>query len=400
MTEDAHLVSIVQSLSDIDKDQWDACANPNGQPYNPFVSYDFLHALEQSGSAVADTGWLGQHMILKDADGQATGVMPCYLKNHSQGEYIFDHGWADAFERAGGRYYPKLQVSVPFTPVSGPRLLARPGPDAKEIRAVLASAAAERARSLGASSIHATFIEESEWDEFGEFGYLQRTDQQFHFVDEGYENFDGFLAALSSRKRKQLKKERREALSNHITIEWVTGADITEDHIDQFFEFYLDTGARKWGTPYLTREFFSLLIERMADKVLFIFARRHDDIIAGALNMIGSDTLYGRYWGCVEDHPYLHFEVCYYQAIDYALAHGLKRVEAGAQGGHKLVRGYIPIKTYSAHWIANPSFRDAIAHYLEQERKQVDFENEMLAERTPFKKDGGEERQKGISNDT
>lgn len=387
MTEDTHLVSITPSLSDIDRDEWDACANPLGSNYNPFVSYDFLEALERSGSAIAETGWLGQHMVLKDKDGSACGVLPCYLKNHSQGEYVFDYGWADAFERAGGRYYPKLQVSVPFTPVTGRRLLVKPGPHQDETRAVLAAAAAERARSLGASSIHATFIEREEWEQFGEFGYLQRTDQQFHFEDDNYGDFDGFLAALASRKRKQLKKERREALSNHITIEWITGTDITEDHIDRFYVFYMDTGARKWGTPYLTREFFSLLIERMADKVLFIFARRHDEIIAGALNMIGSDTLYGRYWGCIEDHPFLHFEVCYYQAIDYALAHGLTRVEAGAQGGHKLVRGYMPVTTYSAHWIANPSFRDAVANFLDQERRQVEYENEILAERAPFKND-------------
>lgn len=386
MSEEAHTVSIVTSLSEIDKADWDACASPATAPYNPFITHDFLSALEQSGSAIAETGWLGQHLILNDNDGGIRGVMPCYLKNHSQGEYVFDYGWADAFERAGGRYYPKLQVSVPFTPVTGQRLLVKQDGKQEETRAILAAAAAERARSLNASSIHATFLEKEEWEALGALGYLQRTDQQFHFEDDGYDDFDDFLAALASRKRKQLKKERREALSNHIEIEWVTGADITEDHIDRFYIFYMDTGARKWGTPYLTRTFFSLLVERMAKDVLFIFARRHGEIIAGALNMIGGDTLYGRYWGCIEDHPFLHFEVCYYQAIDYALTHGLKRVEAGAQGGHKLVRGYMPKTTYSAHWIANVSFREAVENFLCQERRQVAFENKILAERAPFRK--------------
>jgi len=387
MHNDSHIVSILTSLSEISKDEWDSCANPDATLYNPFVAHDFLEALERSGSATPNTGWYAQHMVLRDEDETIRGVLPCYLKTHSRGEYVFDHGWADAFERAGGCYYPKLQVSVPFTPVTGQRFLARPGEKASETRAILASATVERARVLKASSVHATFLTESEWQELGTLGFLRRADQQFHFKDEGYGNFDGFLAALASRKRKQLKRERREALANGITIEWITGRDITESHLDRFFHFYMDTGSRKWGTPYLTRSFFSLLIERMADKVLFIFARRNDTIIAGALNMIGADTLYGRYWGCLEDHPFLHFEVCYYQAIDYALAHGLTRVEAGAQGGHKLVRGYLPITTYSAHWIANPSFRDAVEDYLIAERDQVALEKEMLAERAPFKND-------------
>ncbi|MEP3265411.1 MAG: GNAT family N-acetyltransferase [Hyphomicrobiales bacterium] len=390
MPEEEHVVSLITSLSDIDKDAWDSCANPPEQAYNPFVSYDFLDVMEQSGSAVYEAGWYGQHMILKDKDDGVRGILPCYLKTDSQGEYVFDHGWADAFERAGGRYYPKLQISVPFTPVTGPRFLVRDEKDGAETRAILASAAAQRAQSMQASSIHATFLKKQEWNELGALGYLQRTDQQFHFEDEGYGDFNGFLDALTSRKRKQLKRERREALSNGITIEWVSGDDITEAHLERFYTFYMDTGSRKWGTPYLTRSFFSLLIERMADKVLFIFAKRDDNIIAGALNMIGGDTLYGRYWGCIEDHPFLHFEVCYYQAIDYALAHDLSRVEAGAQGGHKLVRGYKPVTTYSAHWIANPSFRDAVENFLERERKQVAYEKEMLSERVPFKNDGSE----------
>lgn len=387
MSEPSHTVSVIASLSDIGKEEWDACANPPGQTYNPFVSHDFLDALERSGSAVGATGWYGQHMILRHEDSTIRGVLPCYLKTHSRGEYVFDYGWAEALERAGGRYYPKLQISVPFTPVTGPRFLARPGADAPQTRAILAAAATERAKALKASSIHATFLPQEEWRELGERGYLLRTDQQFHFENEDYGDFDGFLAALASRKRKQLKRERREALENGIEIEWIRGRDIAEAHLDRFFAFYMDTGSRKWGTPYLTRSFFSLLAERMADNMLFIFARRAGNIVAGALNMIGGDTLYGRYWGCIEDHPFLHFEVCYYQAIDYALAHGLRRVEAGAQGGHKLVRGYMPVITHSAHWIANPGFRDAVDNFLRSEREQVEYEKLMLAERAPFKND-------------
>lgn len=387
MSEDHHVISVITSLSEIDKDDWDACANPPSQPYNPFVSHDFLILLEQSGSAVPQAGWHSQHMILKGKDDEVRGVLPCYLKAHSQGEYVFDHGWADAFERAGGHYYPKLQISVPFTPVTGPRFLVRAGENVAEVREILARAAAQLAQKLQASSIHATFLTKQEWNELGALDYLQRTDQQFHFEDQGYGNFNGFLTALTSRKRKQLKRERREALANGITIDWISGDDITKEHLDRFYAFYMDTGERKWGTPYLTRQFFTLLMERMAYKMLFIFARRNDTIIAGALNMIGGDTLYGRYWGCSEDHPFLHFEVCYYQAIDYALAHGLKRVEAGAQGGHKLVRGYMPVTTYSAHWIANAGFREAIENYLMRERQQVAFEKEMLVERAPFKND-------------
>lgn len=388
MPEEEHSVTIIKSLSEVDKDDWDACANPPNQAYNPFVCHDFLSILEQSGSAVPEAGWHSQHMVLKNSQETIRGVMPCYLKTDSQGEFVFDHSWADAFERAGGRYYPKLQISVPFTPATGPRLLVRGGEDVGAVRKILAAASQQLANQLQVSSLHLTFLTKPEWQELGAQDYLLRTDQQFHFVDEGYGDFNGFLDALTSRKRKQLKRERREALTNDITIEWVTGQDITEAHLERFYAFYMDTGSRKWGTPYLTRDFFTLLRERMADKVLFIFASREDEIIAGALNMIGGDTLYGRYWGCSEEHPFLHFEVCYYQAIDYALAHGLKRVEAGAQGGHKLLRGYMPVTTYSAHWIANPGFRDAVKNYLTRERQQVAYEKEMLAERAPFKNDG------------
>jgi len=356
-------------------------------PYNPFISHAFLSSLEESGCAVAETGWLGQHLILEGPDGRPDAVMPCYLKNHSQGEYVFDYGWADAFERAGGHYYPKLQVSVPFTPATGRRLLLSKDADPQEASVYLAAGLAELCKRHGASSAHLTFLPKAEWDLLGESGFLQRTDQQFHWEDNGYGDFDGFLAALSSRKRKNLKRERRDALaSGDISIEWIAGKDITEAHWDAFFQFYIDTGNRKWGRPYLNRTFFSLISERLGNRVILILAKRAGRYIAGALNLAGSDTLYGRHWGCVEDHPFLHFEVCYYQAIDYALAMGLSRVEAGAQGAHKLARGYLPTTTYSAHFIANASFRDAIDRYLAQERVAVARENEALAEHAPFKR--------------
>lgn len=355
--------------------------------YNPFISHAFLASLEESGCAVAETGWLGQHLVLEGPDGRPDAVMPCYLKNHSQGEYVFDYGWADAFERAGGHYYPKLQVSVPFTPATGRRLLLSQDANQQDAPVILAAGLAELCKRHGASSAHLTFLPKAEWDLLGESGFLQRTDQQFHWEDDGYGDFDGFLAALSSRKRKNLKRERRDALAaGDIAIEWVTGKDITEAHWDAFFQFYVDTGNRKWGRPYLNRTFFSLISERLGNRVVLILAKRAGRYIAGALNLAGSDTLYGRHWGCVEDHPFLHFEVCYYQAIDYALATGLSRVEAGAQGAHKLARGYLPTTTFSAHFIANASFRDAIDHYLAQERVAVARENEALADHAPFKR--------------
>ena len=317
--------------------------------------------------------------------GEATAVMPCYAKSHSQGEYVFDWGWADAFERAGGRYYPKLQVSVPFTPVTGPRLLTAPGPKAAERKKMLAAGLVELTRRMGASSAHLTFLPEEDAALLGEMGFLRRTDQQFHFTDDGYGDFEGFLAALASRKRKAVRKERREALSGGLTIEWLTGKDVTEAAWDAFFAFYMDTGSRKWGRPYLNRRFFSLLSDRMAENVLLIMAKRDGRFIAGALNLIGSDALYGRYWGAVEDLPYLHFEVCYYQAIDFALKHGLKRVEAGAQGAHKLARGYLPTTTHSGHYIADPSFRRAVADYLATERREIAYQGEMLTDHAPFR---------------
>jgi predicted N-acyltransferase len=312
--------------------------------------------------------------------------MPCYVKSHSQGEYVFDWGWADAFERAGGRYYPKLQVSVPFTPVPGPRLLAGAGPDATQRKRLLATGLIEFCLQAGASSAHVTFLPEEDARTLAGMGFLTRIDQQFHWQDEGYRDFAGFLAALASRKRKAIRRERAEALASGISIEWVTGAAITEKHWDSFFAFYMDTGSRKWGRPYLNRRFFSLLGERMADRVLLVMARRGSRYIGGALNLIGSDTLYGRHWGAIEEHPFLHFEVCYYQAIEFALARGLKRVEAGAQGAHKLARGYLPQATWSAHYIADPNFRRAVASYLEQERHEVLRQGEVLAGHGPFRR--------------
>jgi len=355
-------------------------------PYNPFISHGFLSSLEETGCAVAETGWLGQHLILERADGTPDAVMPCYLKNHSKGEYVFDYGWADAFERAGGHYYPKLQVSVPFTPATGRRLLLSAEADRERASAILAAGLAELCKRHGASSAHLTFLPKSEWELLGQAGFLQRTDQQFHWEDSGYGDFDGFLGALSSRKRKNLKRERREALGDGITVEWISGKDITEAQWDAFHEFYVDTGDRKWGRPYLNRAFFSLISERLGNRVVLILAKRNRRYIAGALNLAGSNTLFGRHWGCIEDHPFLHFELCYYQAIDYALAHGLSRVEAGAQGAHKLARGYMPTTTYSAHFIANASFRNAIDRYLVQERAAVAHENAALAEHAPFKR--------------
>jgi hypothetical protein len=357
--------------------QWDACAGTD----NPFLSHAFLSALEESGSATAEAGWHPVPIAVDAADGSLAAVAPAYLKSHSQGEYVFDQGWAQAWERAGGAYYPKLQIAVPFTPVPGRRLLAR---DPAQAGALIAAAEAlvEQHRL---SSAHATFIAEEEVALFEAAGWLIRTDSQFHWHNDGYASFEDFLSALSSRKRKTIRKERAAALEG-LRVEHVTGAAITEAHWDAFWRFYQDTGARKWGRPYLTREFFSLLGERMADKLLLIFAMFEDRPIAGALNLIGEDALYGRYWGALAEVPHLHFEICYYQAIDAAIARGLPRVEAGAQGAHKLARGYRPVPTFSAHFIPNLSFRRAVADFLQQEREAVVDEREALEELTPFRK--------------
>ena len=388
------VVRVAQRIGDVPAADWDACATgataletTSVHPRNPFISHAFLMALEESGSATRETGWLPRHLLYEGADGRLQACMPCYLKSHSQGEFVFDRGWAEAYMRAGGHYYPKLQASVPFTPVTGPRLLVRAGADQIGCEAVLLQAGMTLTQNLDVSSLHITFMTRDEWELAGRVGYLQRTDQQFHWLNDGYDSFDDFLGALSSRKRKTIRKERRAALSEGIEIEWITGGDLTEAHWDIFFAFYMDTGDRKWGRPYLTRECFSLLGESMANELLLVMAKRDGEYIAGALNVIGADTLYGRYWGAAETHDFLHFEVCYYQAIDYAIEHGLARVEAGAQGGHKLARGYLPVETYSAHYIADPRLARAVSDYLARERQAVTEEAALLAEETPYRRD-------------
>ncbi|WP_315928087.1 GNAT family N-acetyltransferase [Mesorhizobium sp. SP-1A] len=358
----------------------------SGSGYNPFLSYAFLTSLEDAGCAVPRTGWQGNHIRLETSDGRLVGAIPCYAKSHSQGEYVFDHGWADALERAGGNYYPKLQCAVPFTPVTGPRLLVARGEDEASVKAGLAAGLKVVTDKLGISSAHVTFAPHGDVETLEAAGYLHRTDQQFHFLNEGFSTYDDFLATLASRKRKALKKERREALAGGIAVDWLTGSDLTERVWDDFFAFYMDTGGRKWGRPYLNRRFFSLVGERMADDILLVMARRDGRYIAGAINFIGSDALYGRNWGCIEDHPFLHFEVCYHQAIDFAIARKLKVVEAGAQGEHKLARGYRPVTMHSAHYIAHPGLRRAVADYLLRERREVAQMGTYLEEHTPFRK--------------
>ncbi|CAN5218684.1 GNAT family N-acetyltransferase [soil metagenome] len=390
MTDSSEItLEAVSSISQITADEWDSCANSDGT-YNPFVSHAFFAALETSGSAMARTGWAPRHLVARMA-GKAVGLVPCYLKNHSQGEYVFDHGWADAYERAGGNYYPKLQATVPFTPATGPRLLVRPGDDSARVRETLAAGLVALCGATQASSVHVTFAREDESAFLAKQGFLQRTDQQFHWRNEGYGTFEDFLATLASRHRKAIRRERRDALANDITIHPLTGSDITPDAWDAFFEFYMETGSRKWGRPYLTRAFYTMVGETMANDVLLVMAKRDGKWIAGAINFIGSDTLFGRHWGAVEHHPFLHFEVCYYQAIEFAIRRGLKRVEAGAQGEHKIARGYLPQTTYSAHYIADPGLRRAIRDYLARERTYVQEAVRELTEAGPFRKADGEE---------
>ena len=385
-------IQIATSIAALDPAEWDACANPagmdacssGGERHNPFLSHAFLKALEDSKCVGGRSGWAPAHVAVEE-DGHLVAAAPAYVKSHSQGEYVFDHAWAEAFSRAGGHYYPKLQVAVPFTPVTGRRFLVSPGRDVAAAREALVAGLRAVRKEVGASSIHATFTTEAEWQALGDTGWLQRTDQQFHFINEGYAGFDDFLAALASRKRKGIKRERRDAVANGITIEHVTGRDITEAHWDAFFAFYTDTGSRKWGRPYLNRRFFSAIGDAMADRILLVMARRAGRYIAGAINFIGDDALYGRNWGAIEEHPFLHFEVCYYQAIDFALSRGLKRVEAGAQGEHKLARGYRPIQTYSIHDIADRRLKAAVAEYLDRERVYVDRAVEQLGEHLPFR---------------
>ncbi len=367
---------IESSVGGIAKADWDACAGNA----NPFVSHDFLTILEESGSVGPGTGWTPTPIIVEGADGRPAAIAPAYAKGHSQGEYVFDHAWADAWQRAGGDYYPKLQIAVPFSPVPGPRLLLR---DADAAPVLIAGIDAI-VDGNGLSSAHATFVESAQIDAFRAAGWLIRQDSQFHWTNDGYSDFEDFLAALSSRHRKDIRKERTR-VQQGLEIVWLSGGDLTEAHWDAFWTFYQDTGSRKWGQPYLTRAFFSLLGERMGDKVLLMLALRDGRPIAGALNLVGADTLYGRYWGCSEEVPFLHFELCYYQAIDAAIARGLARVEAGAQGSHKLTRGYRPAPTWSAHYIADAGFRRAVADFLAHETAEVEHDRDWLAARAPFR---------------
>lgn len=370
-------IRAAEGVGAIDAAAWDACAGVG----NPFVSHAFLSILEESGSVGPGTGWQPVPLVVDGADGRPVAVAPAYAKAHSQGEYVFDHGWAEAWERAGGRYYPKIQLCVPFSPVPGPRLLLR---DPAAAPALLAGIAG-LVETNGLSSAHATFVAEAQVPLFREAGWLIRQDSQFHWTNDGYGTFEDFLAALSSRRRKDIRKERERARDG-LEIVHLTGAALTEAHWDIFWHFYQDTGARKWGRPYLTRAFFSLLGERLADKVLLVLALRGGQPIAGALNLIGADTLYGRYWGCTEDVPFLHFELCYYQAIDAAIARGLSRVEAGAQGSHKLARGYRPVPTWSAHHIPDPDFRRAVADFLRRETMAVEWDRAHLDDHAPFRR--------------
>jgi len=384
---------MIERLSDVSRAAWDAVANPTGRTFDPFLSWDFLEAMESSGAATPETGWTPAHLLVDGPGGELRAAMPLYAKTHSQGEFVFDHSWADAYYRAGGEYYPKLLCGVPFTPVTGQRLLTPPGPDEIRLQRALLAGAIQLAQQNEFSSLHINFLQADMAEALKQDDMLIRTDQQFHWQNDGYAGFDDFLAALSSAKRKNLRKERAKA-QDGLVFEHVTGTEITEAHWDAFYEFYIDTGQRKWGSPYLNRETFSILSQRMAEHILLIFAKDGDRPIAGAMNMIGGDTLYGRYWGCVEDHPCLHFELCYYQAIDFAIAKGLQRVEAGAQGTHKLARGYLPVTCHSLHWINNPSFRDAVSTFLDAERAAIDEENEFLTAYGPFKKTQIEEQQR------
>jgi uncharacterized protein len=420
----SYKVRIAASLREVDAAQWDNCANPDsvalngkasaGPPtcksgesagngpdfaaeiaadagqrerFNPFLTHAFLVALETSQCVGARTGWTASHVLVEDAGGRLVAAAPTYVKTHSMGEYVFDYGWAEAYERNGLDYYPKLQVTVPFTPASGRRLLVARENDTAARDTLLAGLRSWRAK-VEASSIHVTFSTHSEWTAMGQAGFLQRTGQQFHFINKNYGDFDTFLADLASRKRKMIRRERKDALANGIEIELLTGASIKEAHWDAFFKFYMDTGSRKWGRPYLTRAFFSQVGATMADHILLVMAKRQNRYVAGAINFIGKDALYGRNWGCIEEHPFLHFEVCYYQAIDYAIRHGMARVEAGAQGEHKLARGYGAVATYSAHDIADRRFARAIDDFLARERLAVGEALDEYAEMAPFKRSG------------
>jgi predicted N-acyltransferase len=402
-------VRVATSLQSVPAGAWNACANPAALRAalsseatcapavaeagvdidNPFVSHAFLRALEESRCVGGRTGWSPAYLLVEDGEGNLLAASPSFLKSHSQGEYVFDHAWADAYERAGGHYYPKLQVAAPFTPATGPRLLVADGPRAEEARAGLIAGLEALRSQAEASSVHVTFVQEPDVTALKQAGYLERHDLQFHWQNEGFETYDDFLATLASRKRKALKRERREALSAGITVEVLSGADLTEAVWDDFHSFYEDTGSRKWGRPYLNRAFFSAVGAAMGERIVLVMARRAGRYIAGAINFRGANTLYGRNWGCIEDHPFLHFEICYHQAIDYAIAHGLSRVEAGAQGEHKLARGYRPVLTRSMHYLADPGLRRAVAAYLDNEREHIAQAQEVLVAESPFRKFGG-----------
>lgn len=379
----ALVTRLIGRIDTIDAASWDACAGSD----NPFVSHAFLKALEDSGSATARTGWLPCHLVVSDAVGRVVGAAPLYRKSHSWGEYVFDHGWADAYGRAGGRYYPKLQAAVPFTPVTGPRLLVRPEADGDAVVPVLIAAMEAMVQRLGVSSVHVSFPTEVEWRRLGAAGWLLRTGQQFHWENRGYAGFDDFLDALNARKRKAIRKERRVVADSGVRLHTLTGADLKPEHWDAFHRFYLDTVDRKWGQAYLTRDFFHRLGAVLGDRVVLILAEDNGQWVAGAFNLIGADTLYGRNWGAIGDYPFLHFEACYYRAIDFAIQRGLKRVEAGAQGEHKVQRGYLPVPTYSAHWIGDPGFRRAVAAFLERERVQVEHGMAALCAESPFRRE-------------
>ncbi|MDF2798682.1 MAG: N-acetyltransferase [Devosia sp.] len=385
MPDTGYTATIHPTTASISAEVWNSLVpSTNGVADNPFLDHAFFVALEQSGCATARTGWQPQHILLADSSGQALGLMPLFLKSHSMGEYVFDHGWANAYERAGGDYYPKLQCSVPFTPATAPKLLVPSG--SLEAQAALLSAAQQLAGQRDASSVHMTFVPEAEADLVESTGWLKRLDTQFHWHNDGFDSFEAFLETLSSRKRKTIRRERRDALADGLTVKWLTGSDLKEHHWDAFYDFYEDTGARKWGRPYLNRKFFSLLGESLADRIVLMLAYDGAMPIAGAINFVGHDRIFGRNWGATRDVPFLHFELCYYQAIDYAIAHKLAVVEAGAQGEHKLARGYAPATTYSVHYIAHPGLRSAIADFLEHERASVAREQEALDTYTPFRK--------------
>jgi predicted N-acyltransferase len=366
-------------IADIPSAEWDACAGGN----NPFVSHAFLSAVEDSGSACARTGWLPQHAVLRDPAGRVVAAAPMYAKSHSYGEYVFDHGWSHAYERAGGAYYPKLQVAVPFSPVPGPRLLIRPGSGFAP--ADLAGALVQSCQELKLSSVHITFCQQTEWEALGEAGWLQRLGTQFHWYNANYASFEDFLSTFASRKRKSVRRERRDANAAGLEFRTLVGGDISKRDWDAFYQFYTSTVDRKWGSAYLTRSFFTLLSERLGDAVVLMVADHNGKTVAGALNLAGSDTLYGRNWGCRGEWPFLHFELCYYRAIDYAIERKLARVEAGAQGEHKIQRGYLPSETYSAHWIAHPGLRRAVAAFLNEERPEIRARMNALMDLSPFR---------------